>query len=193
MGSILEGLQIYYHRSVKIFIRNMQCLQDIQRVRAILDTQNLSHISVELGEVEANKLSKENTKKLHGALTEVGMGIVESKKLILIERIKTLVILMIRFSDELPAENYSHHISKKLGYNYTYLANLFSSTENITIEHFIIKHKIEKVKELLSGEELNLTEITEKMHYSSVAHLSNQFKKVTGFTTTYFKNNPDAA
>src|SRR5205085_5707367 len=103
-------------------------------------------------------------------------------------KIKQLIIDMVLFSDELPVENYSSYISKKLNYNYTYLANLFSEIEGITIEHFIISNKIEKVKELLLENELNLTQIAEKMHYSSVAHLSNQFKKVTGLTPTNFKN-----
>lgn len=95
---------------------------------------------------------------------------------------------MIHYSDELPTTNYSDYISEKLQYDYTYLSNLFSEVKGITIQHYIIIHKIEKVKELLLYDELNLTEISYQLHYSSVAHLSNQFKKITGLTPTYFKN-----
>jgi AraC-like DNA-binding protein len=95
---------------------------------------------------------------------------------------------MIHYSDEIPQVNYSNYISEKLGYDYTYLANTFSEVKGITIQQFIIIHKIERVKELLLYEELTLTEIAYQLHYSSVAHLSNQFKKITGLTPTYFKN-----
>ena len=94
---------------------------------------------------------------------------------------------MIHYSDELPRVNYSDYISEKLGYDYSYLANTFSEVKGITIQQFIIIHKIERVKELLIYDELNLTEISYKMHYSSVAHLSNQFKKITGLTPTFYK------
>jgi AraC-like DNA-binding protein len=89
--------------------------------------------------------------------------------------------------DELPKDNYSDYISEKLGYDYTYLANTFSEVKGITIQQFIIINKIEKVKELILYDELNLTEISYKLHYSSVAHLSNQFKKVTGFSPSFYK------
>jgi AraC-like DNA-binding protein len=105
----------------------------------------------------------------------------------LVEKVKNLVVEMIHYADELPSVKKSVYISGKLQHDYTYLANLFSEVTGITIEHFIIAHKIEKVKELLLYDELNLTEISYKLHYSSVAHLSNQFKKVTGLTPTYFK------
>jgi AraC-like DNA-binding protein len=94
---------------------------------------------------------------------------------------------MVHYSDELPAVKNSIYISQKLNQNYTYLANLFSETCGITIEHFIILHKIEKVKELLVYDELNLTEISYKLNYSSVGHLSNQFRKVTGLTPSHFR------
>jgi AraC-like DNA-binding protein len=98
---------------------------------------------------------------------------------------------MIHHTDELPKVNYSDYISEKLGYDYTYLANTFSEVKGITIQQFIIMHKIEKVKELLIYDELNLTEISYRLHYSSVAHLSNQFKKVTGLTPTFYKQLKD--
>ena len=95
---------------------------------------------------------------------------------------------MIHYADELPKINFSHYLSEKLNYDYTYLSNLFSEVKGITIEHYIISHKIERVKELLIYDELSLTDIAYKLHYTNVAHLSNQFKKVTGLTPTFFKN-----
>ena len=112
----------------------------------------------------------------------------DDKKSVLIEKIKDVVIEMVHYEDELPKVNFSDYLAEKLGYNYTYLANLFSETEGTTIEHFIIIHKIERVKELIIYDELNLTEIAWKLHYSSVAHLSNQFKKITGLTPSFFKS-----
>ena len=94
---------------------------------------------------------------------------------------------MIHYSDEIPKTNYSDYISEKLGYDYTYLANTFSEVKGVTIQQFIIINKIEKVKELILYDELNLTEIAFRLHYSSAAHLSNQFKKITGFTPTFYK------
>ena len=99
-----------------------------------------------------------------------------------------MITEMIHYSDKLAKVNYSEYISEKLGYDYTYLANTFSEVKGITIQQFIINHKIERVKELLLYEELNLTEISYKLHYSSVAHLSNQFKKVTGMNPSRFKS-----
>ena len=111
----------------------------------------------------------------------------EDKKSILVEKIKTLIIEMIHYTDELPKVNYSIYMSQKLNLNYTYLANLFAEVKGITIEQFIIIHKIERVKELIIYDELSLTEIASLMQYSSVAHLSKQFKKITGLTPSHFK------
>ena len=112
----------------------------------------------------------------------------DDKRAMLIEKIKNVIIEAIHYSDEALKVNFSDHLSEKLQHDYTYLANLFSEVESTTIEHFIIKHKIERVKELLVYDELTLTEIAYKLHYSSVGHLSNQFKKVTGLTPTFFKH-----
>ena len=112
----------------------------------------------------------------------------DDKRSVLIEKIKNIVVEMIHYSDELPKINYSDYISEKLDYDYTYLSNLFSEINGITIQQFIITHKIERVKELLFYDELSLTEISYRMQYSSVAHLSNQFKKVTGLTPSQFKH-----
>ncbi len=111
----------------------------------------------------------------------------DDNKSILIEKIKNVITEMIHYSDEIPRVNYSDYISEKLNYDYTYLANIFSEVKGITIQQFIIMHKIERVKELLLYDELNLTEISFKLHYSSVAHLSNQFKKVTGLSPSFYK------
>ena len=115
----------------------------------------------------------------------------DDKKSVLIEKIKDVIIEMVHYEEELPKVNFSDYLTDKLKYNYTYLANLFSETEGITIEHFIIIHKIERVKELIIYDELNLTEIAWKLHYSSVAHLSHQFKKITGLTPSFFKSLKD--
>jgi AraC-like DNA-binding protein len=117
--------------------------------------------------------------------------LMDDKKAVLIEKIKNVITEMIHHSEELPKVNYSAYISEKLDYDYTYLSNLFSEVKGITIQQFIIIHKIEKVKELLFYDELNLTEISYKLHYSSVAHLSNQFKKVTGLTPSDYKHLKD--
>jgi len=116
-----------------------------------------------------------------------GLELQNSRKNILTERIKDLISEMINYSEEPPKINYSDYISEKLNYDYTYLSNIFSSVKGMTIQHFIITHKIEKVKELLLNDDLNLTEISYKLHYSSVAHLSNQFKKITGFSPSFYK------
>jgi AraC-like DNA-binding protein len=115
------------------------------------------------------------------------LELLDDKRGILIERIKNVIIEMIHYMDEIPKVNYSDYISEKLGYDYTYLSNVFSEVKGVTIQQFIILHKIEKVKELLLYDELSLTEIAHKLHYSSVGHLSNQFKKITGLSPTYFK------
>lgn len=158
-------------------------------VKTELERLGLRHGIVDLGEVEISEgITRQQREKLATALKKTGLELMDDKKAILIERIKNVVIEAIHYSDEALKVNFSDHLSEKLNYDYTYLANLFSEVESTTIEHFIIKHKIERVKELLVYDELSLTEIAYKLHYSSVAHLSNQFKKVTGLTPTFFKN-----
>jgi len=121
-------------------------------------------------------------------LAKWGLELLDNKRSILTERIINVIVEMIHYCEEWPKLNYSRHISEKLGYDYTYLANTFSAEKHITIQHFIIEHKIEKAKEFLMFGDLNLTEISYKLDYSSVAHLSYQFKKVTGYTPSTFKN-----
>jgi len=143
---------------------------------------------VDLGVAEIlDDISVETREKLRLNLLRYGLELLEDKKSILIEQIKNVIIEMIHYADESPKVNYSDYISEKLNYDYTYLSNVFSEVKGITIQQFIIIHKIEKVKELLLYDELNLTEISYRLNYSSVAHLSNQFKKITGLTPSFYK------
>ncbi len=157
-------------------------------VKAELDKLGLHYGTVELGEVEImEELSPLQLQQLRAALQRSGLQLLEDKKAVLVEQIKNVIIEMIHYADELPPVKNSVYISQKLNHDYTYLANLFSETSGTTIEHFIILHKIERVKELLVYQELNLTEISYRLNYSSVAHLSNQFKKITGLTPSHFR------
>lgn len=152
----------------------------------------LRYMVIDLGMVEMlEDITREQHDKLKENLLRSGLELLDDKRSILIERIKSLIIEMVHYSDELPELKYSAYISEKLGYNYTYLANVFSEVKGITIQQFIIIHKIERVKELLLYEELNLTEISYKLNYSSVAHLSRQFKKITGLTPSFFRKLKD--
>lgn len=158
-------------------------------VQSELEKHNIPYHVIELGEVDlVEKLTSEKQAALKAALNAAGLDILSDKKLMLVEKIKTVIIKMIHYSEELPDENYSIYLSNQLNHNYTYLANVFSDVQGITIERYIISHKIEKVKELLGYNELSLTEIAGMMHYSSVGHLSNQFKKVTGVSPSAYKN-----
>ena len=158
-------------------------------VKAELETLDLHPLVVELGEVTIKEnISAEKQQSLKIALFKSGLELMEDKKMVLFEKIKNVIIEMIYYSDELPEINLSDYLSKKLSCNYIYLSNLFSEVKGTTIEHYIIAHKIERAKELLMHDELTLTDIAYKLHYSSVAHLSDQFKKVTGLTASFFKN-----
>ena len=158
-------------------------------VKSELDRLGLHHLKVELGEVEVMEhLTPEQLNQLKTALLNSGLELMDDHRAILIERIKNIIIEMVHYSEECPKINFSDYLSLRLNHDYTYLANLFSEVTGITIEHYIIAHKIERVKELLMYDELNLTEISYKLNYSSVAHLSNQFKKVTGLTPTFFRH-----
>ncbi len=157
-------------------------------VQEALKQMNLTYSHLDLGMVElTNDLTEAQHDELKIKLMRLGLEVMDDQKAILIEKIKNIIIEMIHHSEELPKVNYSDYISEKLGYNYTYLANTFSEVKGITMQQFIIYHKIEKVKELLLYDELNLTEIAHRLHYSSVAHLSNQFKKITGLSPSFYK------
>ena len=173
---------------LKIFIKYMVSNRCKITVKEELSKLGLHYIVVELGEIELMEdLTTEQRETLKLNLLSSGLELMEDKKAILIERIKNTVIEMIHHSDEMIKTNFSDYLSEKLAHNYTYLANLFSEVQGTTIEQFIISHKVERIKELIIYGDLNITEIAWKMNYSSVAHLSNQFKKITGLTPSHFK------
>ena len=161
-------------------------------VKAELKKLGLHFIVVDLGEIEIMEdISAEQREALRKALLISGLELMDDRKAVLIEKVKNLIIEMVHYADELPKVNYSDYIAEKLNHDYTYLSNIFSEVKGITIQQFIIIHKIERIKELIIYDELNITEIAWKMNYSSVAHLSNQFKKVTGLTPSHFKKMKD--
>ncbi|WP_255498817.1 AraC family transcriptional regulator [Dysgonomonas sp. ZJ709] len=173
----------------KLYVKYMVSRRCKMYVIDELKKLGLHYISVNLGEIDIlENISPQQQEQIKVALSKAGLELIDDKKAILIEHIKTIIINLVHYSDEEIKTNLSDYLSDKLGYNYTYLATLFSEAEGCTIEHFMIVHKIEKVKELIIYDELNLTEIAFKLHYSSVAHLSHQFKKITGLTPTFFKN-----
>jgi AraC-like DNA-binding protein len=166
----------------------MVCIRCKMVVKSELEKLGLNYTKVELGEADIRGDITENQRKqLKAALQISGLELMDDHKAILIERIKAVVVEMVHYAEELPKTNFSDYLSEKLQYDYTYLANLFSETAGITIQNYIIAHKIERAKELLLYDELTLTEISYRLNYSSVAHLSNQFKKITGLTPTFFK------
>jgi AraC-like DNA-binding protein len=157
-------------------------------VHSILKELDINDNYVDLGVIELlEPLSEDQRRQLREKLLEVGLELIEDNKSILVERVKNIVTEMIQYDDDRPNINYSDYISEKLGYDYTYLSNVFSEVKGMTIQQYIILHKIEKVKELILYDELNLSEISYKLNYSSVAHLSNQFKKITGLSPSFFK------
>lgn len=144
--------------------------------------------NIDLGEVETvDNITSFQREQLKKSLLNCGLELMDDKRTILIEKVKNLITDMIHHHDELPRINYSDFISEHTKHDYTYLSNIFSQMKGITIQQFIINHKVERIKELISYGEMNLTEIAWKMNYSSVAHLSNQFKKITGFSPSHFK------
>lgn len=173
---------------MKLYIKFMVSLRCKMVVRSELEKLGIPYSSLDLGMVETiGTLTAEQIEMLRKNLLKSGLELLEDKKSILIEKIKNVIIEMVHYTEDMPKVNYSNYISDKLGYDYAYLANIFSEVKGITIQQFIINHKIERVKELLLYDELSLAEIAYRLHYSSAAHLSNQFKKVTGLTPSFFK------
>lgn len=173
---------------MKIYIKYMVSLRCKMMVKEELTKLGLHVLEVDLGVVDIlENISDEQRELLRTNLQRSGLELLDDKRTIIIERIKNVITELVHYSDELPKTNYSDFISEKLGYDYVYLANMFSEVKGITIQQFIIIHKIERVKELMLYDELSLTEISYKLHYSSVAHLSNQFKKVTGLSPSFYK------
>jgi len=157
-------------------------------VKEELKKLGLKYVVLDLGMAEVMEdITQEQRELLKINLLRSGLELLDDKRSILVEKIKNVITELIHYSDEAPVINYSDFISEKLNYDYTYLANIFSEVKGITIQQYIIINKIERVKELLLYDELNLTEISYKLHYSSVAHLSNQFKKITGLSPSFYK------
>lgn len=177
---------------LKLYIKYMVSNRCKLAVKDELKKLGLHFIVVDLGEVEImENISFEKREILKQALLDSGLELMDDKRAILIEKIKNIIIDMVHHTEESIKINFSDFLSDKLNHNYTYLANLFSEVQGTTIEHFIINHKVERIKELIIYGELNVTEIAWKMGYSSVAHLSTQFKKVTGLSPTHFKQLKD--
>ena len=161
-------------------------------VKDALKKLKLHFVVVDLGEVDImENINEEQRTQLKLELFNSGLELMDDKRAMLIEKIKNVIIEMVHYSEEAIKVNFSDYLSEKLNHDYTYLANLFSEVQGTTIEQFIIVHKIERIKELIIYGELNITEISWKMNYSSVAHLSNQFKKVTGLSPSHFKQMKD--
>lgn len=177
---------------MKLYIKYMVSLRCKLVVKEALEKLGLHYVILELGSVEImNDLTEVQREKLRKTLLLSGLELMDDKKAMLIEKIKNIIIEMVHYTDELPKVNYSEYISEKLGLDYTHISKIFSEVKGITIEQYTIAHKIERVKELLLYNELNLTQISYIMNYSSVSHLSKQFKKVTGLTPSFFKQLKD--
>jgi YesN/AraC family two-component response regulator len=157
-------------------------------VKAELKKLGIHFGAVELGSTELlSEINESLLTKLKINLLKSGLELLEDKKSILIEKIKHVIVEMIHYADDVPEINFSVYLSQKLQYDYAYLSNIFSEVQGINIRQYIIQHKIEKAKELLLYDNLNLSEIAFKLNYTSVSHLSRQFKKITGLSPTYFK------
>lgn len=177
---------------MKLYIKYMVSNRCKMAVKDELQKLGLHFVIVDLGEIDIMEdILPEQREKLKAALLLSGLELMDDKRAVLIEKVKNVIIEMIHHADELPKTNYSDFIADKLNFDYTYLSNMFSEVKGITIQQFIIIHKIERIKELILYGELNLTEISYKLNYSSVAHLSNQFKKITGLSPSHFKQLKD--
>lgn len=172
----------------KLYIKNMVCDRCRMAVKSELEKLGISFSDIDLGEVTLSKKIDDHQKSLvKNALASLGFELIDDKKSRLIEQIKTLIIQLVHYNDNELKINLSDYISKELNHDYNYISNLFSEIEGTTIEKYFINQKIEKVKELLVYDELTLSEIAYRLNYSSTAHLSSQFKRVTGFTPSHFK------
>lgn len=173
---------------MRIYIKYMVSLRCKMMVQEEIDKLGLQNAVVQLGTVDFPEIiDQEKLEVFRIRLSHLGLELLDDKKSILIEKIKNTITEMIHNAEEQPKENYSQYLSEKLEYDYTYLSNVFSEVNGYTIQHFIILNKIEKIKELLLYNELNLTEIAYKLNYSSVGHLSYQFKKITGLAPSFYK------
>jgi AraC family transcriptional regulator len=171
-----------------LYIKNMVCNRCILVVKQELEKLNIDSCTVTLGEAQTDtELSKEQIEQLGKNLAALGFELLDNNRQQLIEKIKNIIIKQVHYTEEENHHNYSEILATALHKDYSYLSSLFSEVEGITIEKYIINQKIEKVKELIIYDELSLSQIAYQLGYSSVAHLSNQFKKVTGLTPSHFK------
>lgn len=172
-----------------LYIKNMVCDRCILVMKSELEKLGFHPTTIKLGEIEvADELSPEDLQVISETITPLGFEVIDNKQGRIIEKIKSTVIEIIHGAENNQRFKYSQVLSMALNHDYSYLSKLFSEVEGITIEQYIIKQKIEKVKELIVYDELNLSEIASRLGYSSVAHLSSQFKKVTGLPPSHFKN-----
>lgn len=191
-SKLLHGLSIGLQElnliTMKLYVKFMVSLRCKMLVKEELKKLGIWYVTVDLGVIDVlEDISLDQREQLKIAISKSGLELLDDTRSVLVESIKNVIIEMIHYCDEKPKENYSDYISEKLGYDYTYLANVFSEVKGITIQQFIILNKIERAKELILYDELSLTEISYRLHYSSVAHLSNQFKKITGLTPSFYK------
>ena len=180
---------------MNLYIKNMVCDRCIMAVENLLNNSDINYRSVKLGvvELDGNGPTKSELDGLSENLVKLGFEMIDDKKSRIIEGIKTKIIELVHYADGQSVQKLSVVLSDSSGYDYNYLSNLFSSIEGVTIEHYYIQQRIEKVKELLVYDEQNLSEIAVKLGYSSVAYLSSQFKKITGLTPSQFKKLRDSA
>jgi YesN/AraC family two-component response regulator len=175
-------------RILKIFIKNIVSLSSLDFVRGELDRLGLQAVSIDINEINTHdSITPLQFDRLYLILKEAGIELFQDKRDVLVQKIKNILMEVVYHSEEPLVQNLSTHLTEKLHHDYTYMSNLFSENQHTTIEKFYICHKIERVKELLIYEKMSVTDIAQKMHYSSLAHLSGQFKKVTGLTTSQFK------
>ncbi|RXG11637.1 helix-turn-helix protein [Leeuwenhoekiella aestuarii] len=173
---------------MKVRIKNMVSLRCKLKVASVLEELGVAYTTLELGELQfAKPLSKPLKRKLKEELSKSGLELIYDRNALLIDKIVNVVVVMVKYTEELPEISFSTYLSDKLKLDYNKMAVLFSSSKGITLEHFVILHKVERVKELIICNTLNLTEISFKMQYSGVAHLSKQFKQITGITPTFYK------
>lgn len=180
---------MFKNNKMIIFVKNMVCDRCIMAIRNILEQNKIAFNGIILGEIYLQKeLTFSEKENLSKTLEAIGFELIDDKKQRIVEKIKAEVIQLIHYTDEKNNQNTSDYLAKKLDIDYKYLSNLFSEKEGVTIEKYLIIQKIERAKELLVYDELSLSEIAHQLNYSSVAYLSNQFKKITGFTPSHFKN-----
>lgn len=177
---------------MELHIKNMVCPRCIAAVEGILDQMHVNYSKVSLGAVQMEGTFDDDQKtKLGALLSELGFELIDDRKSQIISQVKTLIIEQINSKGQVPKINWSHFLADRLSLDYKYLSRLFSGVESITIEQYILKIKVEKIKELISYDNKSLSEIAHQLNYSSVAHLSSQFKKVTGMTPSQFRKLAD--